>query len=113
MKTATKTRLPTGLPQSLAWEIARVRKAGNSAWVITKADIVANGSGGRSSVQLWILLFKLPQHRKVYGLQWEQWTHQNETAPRAAHCTTDWVWNQDYAHTRWEKLVGQGWERIV
>ena len=113
MKTATKTRLPKGLPQSLAWEIARVRKAGNQAWVITKTDIVPNGSGGRSSVQLWILLFKLPQHRKVDGKQWEQWTHPNETAPRAGVLTTDWQWSQDYARLRWEKLVGQGWERIV
>lgn len=113
MSTKTKTRLPKGLPQGLAWEIARLRKAGNDAWVITKADIVPNGSGSRSRVQLWILLFKLPHHRKVYGKQWEQWTHTNETAPRAAHCTTDWEWNQDYAHGQWEKLVKQGWERIV
>lgn len=113
MKTATKTRLPKGLPQSLAWEIARVRKAGNDAWVITKTDIVPNGPSGRSHVQLWILLFKLSHHRKVYGKQWEQWTHKYETAPRAAVCTTDWVWNQDYAHEQWEKLVQKGWERIV
>lgn len=113
MSTKTKTRLPKGLPQGLAWEIARVRKAGNDAWVITSGSIESPVGNQNPKYQLWVLLFKLPHHRKVYGKQWEQWTHPNETAPRAAVCTTDWVWNQDYAHKEWERLVGRGWERIV
>ena len=115
MKTATKTRLPKGLPQAIGWEVARQRKAGNDVWVLQNLDVdyTHKGNQPKSKCQMWILLRKQPHHRKVYCVQWERWNHGSMNYTTTLTQTGDWEWNQEYAHEQWEKLVKQGWERIV
>lgn len=113
MNAATKTKLPKGLPQAIAWEIARKRKEGNSVWVLHNPRVpvpAALGHAG-SDCRLWIMFYKMPNHRKLHGYQWEQWDHHSYTTPVTR--TSDWEWNRDYAHKQWEALVEDGWVRIV
>lgn len=116
MKTATKTRLPKGLPQAIAWEVARQRKAGNDVWVLENLDVNYQGKQNqpKSKCQIWILLRKQPHHRKVYCMQWERWNHGSMNYTTTLTHTGNWEWNLDHAHAKWDSLVTKdGYRRVV
>jgi hypothetical protein len=120
-KTKTKTKLPADLPNIIAHEIKRCVSGGRKAadvWVITNSDVSSSwvSSPHGSRAQLWMLLYKgaPPHDHMIYGCQWEQWTHKFSKRCEPVVGTTDWwEWDQDYAHRQWEKLVAEGWKRIV
>jgi hypothetical protein len=113
---ATKTKLPKGTPKDLPSEIAKkiayLRGKGNSVWCI-QSPVIHPLHSNMGDCRLWIVLYKPPHYRKIYGYQWERWQMPNEANPRQLVETTDWVWNHDYAQKEWEKLVAKGWTRIV
>ena len=120
-KTKTKTKLAAGIPDIIAHEIKRCVSSGRKAadiWVITNPDVSSSwvSSPHGSRAQLWILLYKgaPPHDGMIYGKQWEHWTHKFSKRCEPVVGTTDWwSWSQDYAHRQWEKLVSEGWKRIV
>lgn len=120
--TAPKTKIPNGLlPQGIKWAALRAQREGAEVWIITNPSVkvpasMSYGSGGQSQCQLWIMLRRnRPEHRKVYLLQWEQWTHTGGGKPKTSDLvrTTSLEWNLDYAHREWERLVRNGWRRVL
>ena len=114
----------TKLPQAVQGTITNLEMAGNTVWCIA-SPAIANGPWGQpfdtqkdqglptSECRLWIVLYKLPNFRRVYGYQWEQWTHSNEPKPRPIVRTSDWVWVLEDGKKHWNELVAKGWTRIV